>query len=375
MNQEHETLPMKSTNFEFLRAQQPKLADDAAGIECLLHERPAQAVNLMRSFAEHLLHAFVIARGRDGVLVMGDMGKRTIEFEQLLLECEKPSVKWRLSADQLRLFRQIKSEGNKAVHDADYQASLPVRLLETLHKLAGSIAKAAGWEAPQAAYREPPRGGEDFAEARRQRDAARAESQQPVDLSHWIIRDPLPQLGHNEFVGREFLFRETDRFLAANSERILLIEGQLGRGKSTALRHFLAEKLPTGITPVWFFFEDGKSSLQEKGWIRHLYATVLKTFGLTEHDRDMERVEPDSLVHRLRRRLDEVAKACPDRRLVIVIDAIDEAGPAKDVVLTLLREILPSTVQIIATARRQSSRRPRWSLTVLISPDGSTPYK
>ena len=343
---------MRSTNFEFLRATQPKLADDAAAIESLIHERPAQAINLMRSFAEHLLHAFVIARGREGVLTTGDQGKRTIEFDQLLHECESKSSKWLLSAEQLRLFRQIKSEGNKAVHDAEYQATSPMKLLEATHTLAALIAKSLKWAAQSSAFREPPHGGEEAAYLRRQRDEAKRESmQQPVPLDHWIRRDPLPSAPKGKFVGRESLFREINDFVAANTQRVLLIEGQPGRGKSALLAHFIAEQLPTGIVPIYFFFEDGRDSIQTRGWIRHFYASTLAKAGLTECDRGIEQVDPEALVRRLAVRLHEAAEARPDLRLLLIIDAIDEAGTAKDHAIALLGETLPQTVQILAAAR------------------------
>lgn len=355
MNQEHETQPMRSTNFEFLRATQPKLADDAAAIESLIHERPAQAINLMRSFAEHLLHAFVIARGREGVLTTGDQGKRTIEFDQLLHECESKSSKWPLSTGQLGLFRQIKSEGNKAVHVAEYQATSPMKLLEATHTLAASIAKSLKWATPSDPCRKPPHGGEEAAELRRQRDEAMREAMQQVVLPKDWIREPKqyppPSAPKGTFVGRESLFREINNFIAANTERVLLIEGQPGRGKSALLAHFIAEQLPTGIVPFYFFFEDGRDSIQTRGWIRHFYASTVAKADLTETDRSIEQVDPEALVRRLAVRLHEVAKTRPDLRLLLIIDAIDEAGAAKDHTIALLGETLPQTVQILATAR------------------------
>lgn len=343
---------MRSTNFEFLRAAQPKLADDAAAIEKLLHESPTQAINLLRSFAEHLLHAFVIARGRDGVLTIGDQGPRTIEFDQLLHECESKSLKWLLTPEQLRLFRQIKSEGNKAVHNAEYQAASPLKLLESAFQLAASIARALTWGSPSKPFREPPRGGEDVAELRRQRDEALREgAKQSVSLDHWIRRDSPPFAPKGTFVGREAFFREINAFIAANTHRVFLIEGQPGRGKTALLSHFIAEHLPTGIVPFYFFFEDGKDAIQTRGWIRHFYAGTLTKAGLTETDRSIEQVDPESLVRRLAARLHDAAKAQPDLRFLFILDAIDEAGTAKAHALALLGESLPSTVQVLVTAR------------------------
>jgi len=352
MNHQHETPLMKSTNFEFLRGRHPKLVESAAVVESLIHKNSAEAVRLLRSFAEHLLHAFVIDKGRGSIEFTKEFG-----FEDLLKKCENQSRRWSLSKSELQDFRRLQRQGNKAVHNAEFEPDSPMTLLEAAWMLASSIARKCEWgEAPEK-FTEPPRGGEKEAKLRRQRDeAVCAAAERPVDLSGWITENKISACPRNEFVGREAVFRWIAKSLTDTTNRVLLIEGQPGRGKTTLLSHFLAEKLPSGIKPFEFFFEfvfeDGKASTDRLTWIRHLYASFLKHFDLSETSRDIFSEDPETLVSRLFNRTVEVCEGHPEQRILFVLDAIDEAGPeARAAVKSLLHQSWPDQVQFLVTFR------------------------
>ncbi len=350
MNQEHKTQPMRSTNFEFLRANAQRLSDLGAIIESHIHESPADAIADMRRYAEFLLHEFVERKGREGVKTRGDHGQhRTIEFSTLIGECSDPKKPWHVPAQQLQWFKDIKNAGDPATHDRTYEARETLRLLNTAWGLSAWVAQKLGWERPRDAFAEPQRGGEELAELRSQRDeAAQRAAGLPIDLSRWAAKQSITPFRAKKFTGRDWVYRRIEQFLNQDKKRVLVIQGDPGRGKSGVIAQFLDEHLPIETAACWHFFVDSQG--EPRDWICRFYSALLSPDELKHQEPHLANADQTALLREFRHRLSENA-ITSQKQLLFVIDAIDEAGPSKESVAEFLRSEFPPNVRVLATVR------------------------
>ncbi|MCB9937849.1 MAG: NACHT domain-containing protein [Planctomycetaceae bacterium] len=189
---------------------------------------------------------------------------------------------------------------------------------------------------------------------RRQRNEAlkrEAEAKSTCDVSSWICTDQRKIAAPADFVGRAFVFDEMKKFLTGSNRRVLVIRGQPGRGKTAIIQRFLSEELPAGISPIVFYFRDQESQAEPQRWVRHLYASVVKLCELPAPRPSILDAKPEDLVQHLRDRIEEAAKKHPEQRLLLMIDAIDEAGSAQKLVWSFLTGEFPNTVHVVAATR------------------------
>ncbi len=355
MFNEPETFMTRSTNFEFMRAKCAELSDEAAEIEGLVHRAGPQAINLLCAFGEKLLQLFVLAN--DGSVNRADssVDGETIEFGQLIHRCENNSQRWHVPEPQRVLLDRLRSEGNKAKHRLNSRQrfnALP--LLQDAWSVAGWVWKQLQWGNAAEQFVEPPKGGREFDDERRQKIEALnhvRELQQSCDVSGWICEDQRSLSAPANFVGREFAFSKIKKFLADSECRVLLIQGQPGRGKTAIIQKFVSEGIPAEITPFVFCFKDQSTQGEPKQWVRHLYASLVERWQLTQPDRSIKEADLEDLLQHLRKRIAEVAEKYREEHLLFVIDAVDEAGPAEKAVVSFLQSEFPNTVQVIVTAR------------------------
>ena len=228
------------------------------------------------------------------------------------------------------------------------------RQLRVAWELACWVGNQLGWQNIPIEFKLPPKGGFEFDEMRRQRNAALAresEANRSCDVSRWICEDQRKLAAPKNFTGREWLFGRIKGFLENSECRVLLIQGQPGRGKTAIIQKFVSEGIPAGFTPFVFCFKDQSSQGEPKRWVRHLYASLVERWQLTPPNRSIQEADLEELVQQLRNRIAEVAEKHCDERLLFVIDAVDEAGPAEKAVVSFLQSEFPNTVQVIVTAR------------------------
>lgn len=342
---------MQSTNFEFMRKHRPDLADEGAAIERVLHGSPGSAVDLLRTFAERLLKLFLEATGKR----IHDGQGTSLTFDDLLQSHRKsiPEI-------QRNQFDKLRREGNKQ-HQPKYEPmgqEEERKLLEVAWQLACWVGERLDWHDIPSEFEQPPEGGRDYHDMRFQRNEAlkrEAEAKRSYDVSGWICGDQRNIAAPSDFVGRAFVFDEMKRFVAGSDHRVLVIQGQPGRGKSAIIQRFLSDELPASISPFVFYFKDQESRAEPQKWVRHLYASLVKRFELPPPKPSILEAKPEDLVQQLRNRIEEVAEKHSDERLLFVIDGVDEAGSAEKLVWSFLTGEFPNTVQAIATTRPMHS--------------------
>ncbi|HUG67764.1 MAG TPA: NACHT domain-containing protein [Pirellulaceae bacterium] len=349
---------MQSTNFEFMRQHRPDLADDAADIENVLHGSPGSLIDLLRTFGQRLLQHFLEATGKP---IRNPQGK-TFGYDDLLQKYAR-----HIPEAQRKQFDKLRWEGNKQ-HDPKYEPTGQKeerKLLEVAWQLACWVGEQLSWQGIPNRFEPPPEGGHALHHMRRQLEEERrqkaeafklvAEAKRSYDVSGWICGDQRNIAAPRDFVGRAFVFEEMKRFLAGSDHRVLVIQGQPGRGKSAIIQRFLSDELPAGIEPFVFYFKDQESQAEPQKWVRHLYASLVKRFELPSPKPSISEAKPEDLVQQLRNRIEEVAEKHPDERLLFVIDGVDEAGFAEKLVWSFLSGTFPNTVQAIATTRPMHS--------------------
>ncbi len=179
-------------------------------------------------------------------------------------------------------------------------------------------------------------------------------TRQKQDLSRWsAIPDGSARIDASKpFVGREALIREISGILADDRNRILIIVGQPGRGKTRLLQEVLSRGMPEQIGAVFpFFFSASTSSMDPKRWLQSFYGRLLHQFAFDELDESIFRAESSDLLLRLRERLNEISAEEPRHRILFAIDAVDESHAAGNDVISFVDEGLPPAVTVVATAR------------------------
>ena len=378
LNQTDPTM-MKSQNFEFMRVLRPDLADNGANLERNCDGPEDDALTLLRKFGERLLHAFVLERG--GEIHLSDRPKdgKTKPFWNLVNEyCADPAKRWHIpEPERSHFFSELISEGNKATHSRQDRMTFSARRqLHVVWELGCWVWKKLEWGETPAKFIDPPKGGTELHDERSQKletlkllgeskresadankraaEAERraAEAERPCDISSWVCKDQQNLSAPKNFVGREFAFDKINQFLANTECRVLVIQGEQGRGKTAIIQKLVSEGIPAEIASFVFCFKDQSSQGEPNRWVRHLYASLVERWQLTPPNRSIKEADLEDLVQHLRNRITEVAEKHNDERLLFVIDAVDEAGPAEKTVVSFLQSEFPNTVQVIVTARR-----------------------
>ncbi len=151
----------------------------------------------------------------------------------------------------------------------------------------------------------------------------------------------------SEFVGREWLIKQVDRFLAEQPCGFVIIQADAGLGKTAVAAHLVRER---GY--LSHFARLGSRSATVT--LRNLAAQVMTRFVLAKD------LKPQGVVpgwaqttggfFRLLKQAAEKATAA-GRRVVLVVDGVDEAEPAESGLPLGLPPLLPEGVFVIATCR------------------------
>lgn len=331
---------MESTNFEFLRSRWPKLAKRAATIEASLHDDPGSAAALIRALCESLLRTRFDRE--DGQLSLGKLLSQHSDAIPLDLRTQ---------------LEPITSLGNRELHSGantpDIEINDALRHLKSAFDLAVWFVTEKTGERPDVEFARPPRGGRELHEAMKRI------GERPQDLSDWIdptMEGPFKAAPDDSYVGRKAIIDDIRSLLVDGEQRILIV-GEPGRGKTRLLkemrnRGILAEH---GDVFSWFFSTQRASTTGASlAWLRHVYASVLRQFDQEHRGEDIHRATSDQLLNRLCERLRKICAEDEMRRIVLVIDAVDEAGDAKPDVQDFLRDRLPALppqVIVVATMR------------------------
>jgi hypothetical protein len=171
-----------------------------------------------------------------------------------------------------------------------------------------------------------------------------------VSLGEYYLRpDPIFQRVHLEhFVGRDWLKAELDDFLASNSSGVFLLEGEAGVGKTAFLAHLVQERRYLHV-----FSEQAPGENGIVRTLRSLSAQIVSRYRLQPYaERDtlpQTLSEYGDFLERLLRLAAQELSA--SERLVIVVDALDEAGILPGHNVLCLPKILPRGVFLILSQR------------------------
>jgi hypothetical protein len=164
----------------------------------------------------------------------------------------------------------------------------------------------------------------------------------------YIPPDDVMQRVHvSEFVGREWLITEVDSFISKSKSGVFVLEGEAGVGKTSFLAylvntrrylHLFAEQVP------------GDSNIPRA--LQSLASQIVTRFRIDEYVRRDTLPEiasfPDFLSKLLRL---ASAKLATDEKIVIVCDALDEAGIGSNGNAFGLPSVIPEKVYLILSQR------------------------
>jgi len=148
-----------------------------------------------------------------------------------------------------------------------------------------------------------------------------------------------------DFVGRGFLFRAIDDFMAREPAGYLTIEGDPGFGKTTFLAE-LADRKPESL----YHFNIRSETDRRHQFLENICAQIIDRCGLETIPDSLE--EPSTLIHLL----ETASEAwCGDRKLLILVDALDEVDRSDHPMGNILGlpRTLPAGVYVVATSRRR----------------------
>ncbi len=152
------------------------------------------------------------------------------------------------------------------------------------------------------------------------------------------------------FVGREWLVSEVDAFLQQNDRGYFILEANAGLGKTTFLSYLAQER-----HYIHHFVELARGQSGIASSLRNLAVQIIQNWKLNPHSIDEVLPKSEARPNFLENLLYEAAKyrekVNPQEKIVLVIDALDEAGVFGQNVLGLPAESLPQGVYFIISQR------------------------
>ncbi|MCL6542546.1 MAG: AAA family ATPase, partial [Roseiflexus sp.] len=151
-----------------------------------------------------------------------------------------------------------------------------------------------------------------------------------------------------EFSGRDWLTARLDRFLSENDRGVWLLVGEAGVGKTTFLAHLVQERRYLN-----FFAEQAPGEAGVIRALQSLAAQLVSRYRLEPYaDRDRlsagQAAQPDFLERLLYQAAERLTAG---EKLVIVVDALDEAGLAANKNVLGLPRNLPPGVFLVLSQR------------------------
>jgi hypothetical protein len=162
---------------------------------------------------------------------------------------------------------------------------------------------------------------------------------------------------HADVVGRHFVVEHVRKLLTERDRGMLIIEAEPGKGKTALIAH-LAEKVFGDYEPpaVHFFYRRTAGITDPDVCVRSLYWALREAHHIAEAEESKQQPEGGSAFHRLTKLLTQhiVPRLLPDRRQLILVDALDEADHNREAFQCLTDP--PAGVYVIATTRPVPNR-------------------
>ncbi len=152
------------------------------------------------------------------------------------------------------------------------------------------------------------------------------------------------------FVGRQWLFDRLDEFLEEKPQGYFLLRGDPGIGKSA-----LAAELVRQRGCVHHFNIRAEGINRPEDFLANVCAQLIATYGLPHTFLPPEATRDANFLKKL---LEQVVERHPDEKVMVVVDALDEAtGMPEGVNPLYLPTALPHGVFVLATSRRGTTFR------------------
>ncbi len=162
-------------------------------------------------------------------------------------------------------------------------------------------------------------------------------------LSPWSVFE---RVRLDRFKGRGWLLQRLDQFLNDNDRGLFLVEAEAGLGKTAFLAHLARER---GY--VHHFVELARGSDGVEPGIRNMASQLIRAWGLPL-DAIVAPLRPNFLQDLLKQAADRRDQDSPNEKIVLVVDALDEAGPSPAGQNALgLPEVLPKGVYLVVSQR------------------------
>jgi tetratricopeptide (TPR) repeat protein len=167
-------------------------------------------------------------------------------------------------------------------------------------------------------------------------------------LRPWSVFE---QFKPDRFTGRKWLEHRLDTFLSDNDRGLFIVEAEAGLGKTAFLAHLARSR-----DYIHHFVELAPGPDGVAPGIRSLAAQLVWEWELEPETLDVAvpgyPIRPNFLQDLLREAADRRDEKSPDKRIVLVVDALDEAGPpsAGQNILGLPR-VLPKGVYLVVSHR------------------------
>jgi serine/threonine protein kinase len=158
---------------------------------------------------------------------------------------------------------------------------------------------------------------------------------------------------HSDFVGRDFVFQKFDQFRNVCGEQggVFLVEGEPGVGKTALLTAWTGRGAPH---PAYFFSSlDGRTN--EVTMLETLFKAVCSRYAI---DKQLP-AQPEGYADAMRALLAGVSheKLGPQERLLLLVDAVDEASSPKRAVELLPKPPLPRGVYLVVASRPPTGKK------------------
>ncbi len=167
-------------------------------------------------------------------------------------------------------------------------------------------------------------------------------------LSPWSIYD---RVNLGRFKRRKWLEKQLDEFLNEYDCGLFIVEAAAGLGKTSFLAHLSRER---GYVHHFVDLAPGPNSIAVG--IRNLASQLIRAWGLDPYLLDAvapgSPVPRDFLQNLLKQAADRRDHDRPDEKIVLVVDALDEAAPAEGGQNVLgLPSVLPESVYLVVSHR------------------------
>jgi WD40 repeat protein/calcineurin-like phosphoesterase family protein len=166
-----------------------------------------------------------------------------------------------------------------------------------------------------------------------------------------IIDFRLERSRHEHFFGREDVFAELDRLVEKKQAGFVLVLGGPGMGKSALLSRWLDRREERGEPTPHHFLRRGVNRWDELDVVRSNLASRLEALYPAQRDKD---APPERRLEELLVRVSQQALAPEKKRLVLVLDGLDEAASRDEhdnPVARLLPYRLPKGVVVVCASR------------------------